>query len=328
MNDLPRRIAILGGTGFVGRSLCERLVRASDGGGNVQLVVPTRRAMHANSVRFLPGVDVRVTDLHDDTALVRLLAGCDAVVNLVAILHGNQQEFEQVHVALPQRLARTCKAVGAARVVHVSALGLGPAGSAEPSRYLRSKAAGEAALRAAGLELTLLRPSVIFGAEDRFLNLFVQLQSVFPVVPLAGADARFQPVWVEDVAEAIVRCLQRRSTIGQTIECAGPEVFTLAELVRAAGRWSGHPRPVWALPRTLGRLQALAMECLPGVPLMSRDNLDSMTVPNVAGGVLPGLDSLGIAPAALATVAPGYLGRTDGRRRLDTLRAVARRGAS
>lgn len=325
MIALPQRIAVLGGTGFVGRSLCERLVRAGAGGA-VEIVVPTRRAMHANAVRFLPGVDVRVADIHDDTALLRVLASCDAVVNLVAILHGSEREFEQVHVALPQRLARTCTSLGLKRVVHVSALGIGPPGANEPSRYLRSKAAGEAALRAAPeLALTLLRPSVMFGADDRFMNLFARLQALFPVMPLAGAHARFQPVWVEDVAEAIVRCLQRPDTIGQTLECAGPEIFTLADLVRAAGRWSGHPRPVIALPRPLGRLQALAMECLPGPPLMSRDNLDSMSVPNVASGVLPGLDTLGIAPAALATVAPGALGRLDGRRRLDTLRAVARR---
>ena len=326
MSALPRRIAVLGGTGFVGRSLCEHLVRASRGGSDVQIVVPTRRAMHANAVRFLPSVEVRPLDVHSDTALLRVLSGCDAVVNLVAILHGSEREFEQVHVALPQRLARTCAAVGLRRVVHVSALGLGPAGSAEPSRYLRSKAAGEAALRAApDLDLTLLRPSVMFGAGDRFLNLFARLQAVFPVLPLAGAHARFQPVWVEDVAEAIVRCLQRPNTIGQTIECAGPEVLTLAVLVRAAGRWSGHPRPVLPLPDALGRLQALAMECLPGPPLMSRDNLDSMSVPNVAGGVLPGLDWLGIAPAAVGTIAPGYLGHSDGRQRFEPLRAAAGR---
>jgi uncharacterized protein YbjT (DUF2867 family) len=318
----PQRIAVLGGTGFVGRALCERLVRASDG---VTLVVPTRRAMHANAVRPLPGVDVRVADVHDDTALLRVLSGCDAVVNLVAILHGSAAQFDAAHEALPRRLARLCKSVGLRRVVHVSALGLGAPGAAEPSNYLRSKAAGEAALREAGLDLTLLRPSVMFGAEDRFLNLFAQLQALFPLVPLAGADARLQPVWVEDVAEAIVRCLREPRTIGQTIECAGPEVFTLAELVRLAGRWSGHERPIVPLPMALGRLQALAMEMLPGVPLMSRDNLDSMRAPNVAGGVLPGLAWLGIAPRALAAVAPGYLAHTDGRTRLDALRAAARR---
>jgi uncharacterized protein YbjT (DUF2867 family) len=324
---LPQRIAVLGGTGFLGRSLCERLVRASGGGGGLQIVVPTRRPAHGNGVRFLPGVEVREAHVqHDDTALLRVLSGCDAVVNLVAILHGGEREFTQVHVALPQRLARLAASVGLRRVIHVSALGVGPPGTAEPSRYLRSKAAGEAALRSAdGLALTLLRPSVMFGAEDRLLNLFARMQAALPIVPLAAAGARFQPVWVEDVAEAIVRCLQRPASVGQTIECAGPEVLTLADLVRAAGRWSGHPRPVLALPSALGRLQALAMECLPGPPLMSRDNLDSMSVPTVASGALPGLDWLDIAPAAVDTIAPTYLGRSSGRQRLEPLRASARR---
>jgi uncharacterized protein YbjT (DUF2867 family) len=322
----PRRVCVLGGTGFVGTSLCERLVRAGNGGGNVAVIVPTRRASHGNRVRFLPGVEPRLLDVHDDKALLRAIGDCDAVVNLVAILHGSAAEFERVHVALPQRLARLCHAVGAKRVVHVSALGVGqPSTGHEPSNYLRSKARGEAAWKASGLDVTLLRPSVMFGADDKFLNLFASLQSLFPLMPLAASDAKFQPVWVEDVAEAIVRCLQRPATIGQTIECAGPDVMTLGDIVRAAGRWSGHQRPVLPLPLGIGKLQALAMELLPGVPLMSRDNLDSAQVPNVATGTLPGLESLGIAPAALAAIAPGYLGRTDGRTKLDALRAVARR---
>jgi uncharacterized protein YbjT (DUF2867 family) len=314
------RIAVLGGSGFVGRALCERLVRRSPSG---VIVVPTRRAMHADSVRPLPTVDVRVADVHDDAALRNVLAGCDAVINLIAILHGSRAEFERVHVALPQRLAAACAAAGIRRVLHVSALGVG---QDAPSNYLRSKTAGEAALRAAPLELTVLRPSVMFGAQDRLLNMFAQLQAVAPVMPLAGGDARFQPVWVEDVAEALVRCLDTPATIGQTIECAGPEVLSLAELVRLAGRWSGHERPILPLPMAIGRLQALAMECLPGPPLMSRDNLDSMRAPNVASGTLPGLESLGIKPASLAQIAPGYLAHRDGRARLDALRAHARRG--
>lgn len=314
------RIAVLGGTGFLGRAVCERLVRRSAAGA---IVVPTRRAMHADRVRALPTVDVRVADVHNDAALRSVLAGCDAVVNLVAILHGSADAFEQVHVNLPRRLGAACAAAGIRRVLHVSALG---AGAAAPSHYLRSKTAGEVALRAAPLELTLLRPSVIFGAEDRFLNLFARLQAVAPLMPLAGAGARFQPVWVEDVADAIVRCIGTPVTVGQTIECTGPEVFTLAELVRLAGRWSGHERPILPLPDALGRLQAMCMEWLPGEPLMSRDNLDSMQLPNVASGKLPGLASLGIKPASLAQIAPGYLGHSDGRARLDALRAVARRG--
>ena len=313
------RIAVLGGTGYVGRSVCERLARRSSGGA---IVVPTRRPLHANNVRALPTVDVRVADVHDDTALARVLAGCDAVINLVAILHGSANDFEHVHVALPRRLASACQAAGIRRVVHVSALGV--SGDA-PSNYLRSKAAGEAALRAAALDLTLLRPSVIFGAQDRLLNLFARLQAVAPVIPLAGANARLQPVWVEDVAEAIVRCLDTPTTIGQTIECVGPDICTLAELVQMAGRWSGHDRPILPLPMALGRLQALLMEWLPGQPLMSRDNLASLRVANVASGKLPGLATLGVTPAALAQIAPGYLGRLDGRTALDALRAAARR---
>ena len=316
----PQRIAVLGGTGFVGRALCERLMRRSAG---AVIVVPTRRAMHADAVRALPTVDVRVADVHDDAALRGVLFGCDAVVNLVAILHGDAAAFERVHVALPRRIAAACAAAGIRRIVHVSALGVA---ENAPSNYLRSKAAGEAVLRAAGLDLSVLRPSVIFGAQDRFLNLFARLQSIAPLIPLAGAGAKFQPVWVEDVAQAIVRCLDRPATIGQTIECAGPEVFTLAELVRLAGRWSGHARPILPLPMALGRAQAVLMECLPGTPLMSRDNLDSMRVPNVARGALPGLESLGISPAPLAQIAPDYLGHRNRCADLDILCAAGRRG--
>ena len=314
-----QRIAVLGGSGFVGRAVCERLMRRSP---TCAIVVPTRRAMHADRVRALPTVEVRVADVHDDAALRRVLLGCDAVINLIAVLHGSAAVFEQVHVNLPMRLASACSALGIRRVVHVSALGVA---ADAPSNYLRSKAAGEGVLHAADLDLTVLRPSVIFGAEDRFLNLFARLQTVLPFMPLAGGDARLQPVWVADVAQSIAQCIDTPSTIGQTIECAGPEVFTLADLVRLAGRWSGHERMVLPLPLAVGHLQALLMECLPGEPLMSRDNLKSLQVPNVASGKLPSLASLGITVASLAQVAPGYLGPGDGRARLDALRERARR---
>jgi len=240
----------------------------------------------------------------------------------VAILHGSDAAFQRVHVELPRKLASACQAANVRRVVHVSALGVG-AGAAgqEPSRYLRSKAAGEAVLRAAGLDLTILRPSVIFGEHDRFMNLFATLQSVFPAVPLGGAQARFQPVWVQDVAAAIVKCLADATTIGQTYECAGPDVFTLRQIVQAAGRWSGHPRRVIGLPDSLARAQAHMMEWMPGEPLMSRDNIDSMRVPNVASGTLPGLAALGIVPAAMESVVPGYLAEGQGIARLDRWRA-------
>jgi len=191
-----------------------------------------------------------------------------------------------------------------------------------PSNYLRSKAEAEAILRAAPLQLSVLRPSVIFGAGDRFLNLFAALQSVFPVMPLAGVEARFQPVWVEDVSEAVLRCLERKDSIGMTYECAGPQVFSLGELVRLAGRLCGHARPLVPLPESLGQLQAAVMELMPGVPLMSRDNILSMRVPNVATGRLPGLDALGLQPSSLLAVAPSYLSPGQGVARFNRWRGL------
>jgi NADH dehydrogenase len=317
----PATILVLGGTGFVGQSVCEKLVERS-GGAAGRIVVPTRRVARARHVQLLPTVQVVEADVHDDAQLARLVVGCDAVINLVAILHGSQAQFQRVHVDLPRRLGQACRAAGVRRVVHVSALGVGPSA---PSRYLRSKTRGEAELAAAGLDLTVLRPSVIFGAQDKFLNLFAQLQAVAPFVPLAGASSRYQPVWVEDVAQAVVNCLDKPQSIGQTIECVGPEQYTLQQLVELAGRLSGHPRRVIPLPGPLARLQALAMECLPGEPLMSRDNLDSMRTPNVATGDHPRLAVLDIRPASLSSIAPGYLAPGRGPARLNPLRARARR---
>jgi uncharacterized protein YbjT (DUF2867 family) len=299
-----KNVLILGGTGFIGRHVCEKLHRQG-----WAITLPTRRAIHAAPVQHLPRLTVVEADVHDAASLTRLLPGHDAVINLIAILHGDEAAFERAHVALPATLARACAASGVRRLVHVSALGVSLDG---PSRYQRSKARGEALLRAAGLDLTVLRPSVVFGAGDRFLNLFARLQAVFPIVPLAGAAARFQPVWVEDVASAVVACLRDRdlaaSSVGQTYECAGPEVMTLADLVRIAGRCGSHQRPVLPLPNALGRLQARVMELVPGEPLMSRDNLDAMSVDNVATGQCPGLSALGIRPSSVRAIAPTYLG--------------------
>lgn len=305
-----KRVLLLGGSGFVGRHVCEKLARLQ-----WPMTVLTRRAANASAVQHLPRLTVLEADVHDEAALRRLLPGHDAVVNLVAILHGSEAAFDQTHAALPTSLARACLASGVKRVVHISALGASDSG---PSRYLRSKARGEAALQAGaalGLQLTVLRPSVIFGADDRFLNLFAALQKVFPVMPLASAKALFQPVWVEDVAQAVVNCLREPRTQGQTYELCGPTVYTLKELVQLAGRAAGirhgRGRPVISLPPALGRLQALLMELAPGQPLMSRDNLDSMSVDNVASGRLPGLEALGITPGALAAIAPAYLAQRD-----------------
>jgi uncharacterized protein YbjT (DUF2867 family) len=284
---------VLGGTGFVGRHVCERLSWLGH-----TVTVPTRRVASARSVQMIPGVNVVKADVHDDASLQRLVQGQDAVINLVAILHGSADAFDQVHVQLPQRLAQACAQAHVTRLVHVSALGADPHG---PSAYQRSKGRGEQALWAAAkahpLALTMLRPSVIFGKDDQFINLFAKLQRVFPFMPLAGAHTRFQPVWVQDVAQAIVHALTHTETAGETYELCGPDVFTLRELVEVAGRWNRTPRPVMPLPHAVGWAQALMMELLPGPTLMSRDNLASMKVDNVASGHLPGLRSLGVKEA-------------------------------
>ena len=314
-------ILILGGSGFVGSVLCEKLVRRH-GGGSLLVTVPTRRRVNARHLQILPTIEVVQADVHDDGELTRLVAGRDAVINLVAILHGKEADFRRVHVDLPRRVAQACVAASVPRLVHISALG---AAAGAPSNYLRSKAAGEAALREAASQATLMRPSVMFGAGDRFMNLFAWLQAFTPIMPLACADARFQPVWVNDVAAAVVRGIDDPATAGQTFECAGPRVFTLAELVRLAGRWSGRERPIVPLPESIGRLQAWSMEWLPGEPMLSRDNLRSMQVPNVASGELPGLAALGITAADIEAVMPALLTRGGEAERLNRWRAAVHR---
>jgi len=334
-----KKILVLGGTGFVGAHVCEKLV--SEGW---QVTVPTRRRNNARDVMPLPGLTVLELDVHDEAALTRAVAGHDAVVNLVAILHGSAAAFEKVHVALPQKLARACLTAGIGQVVHISALGANAsAPQAAPSMYLRSKSQGEVVLMQAaqgsgagasaqaGFDLTVLRPSVIFGAGDKFLNLFAKLQTVLPVMPLAGADARFQPVWVQDVASAVVCCLRLPGGLNlpqlRVLELCGPQVYTLKELVQLSAQLSGvrggRGRPVIALPMWMGRLQAGLMSLKPGEPLMSADNLDSMQVDNVATGKLPGLVDLGITPAALEPIARDYLTQSQPQYGLPGLRLRA-----
>ncbi len=304
-----KKILILGGTGFVGRHVCEKLDPLQ-----WHVTVPTRRPDKAQHLLLHPLLDVVVMDVHNEAALTQLMAGHDVVLSLVAQLHGNEASFNRLHVELPQKIAHACRATGVNRLIHISALGAdNQHPDAAPSIYLRSKGRGEAVLKQAQhLALTLLRPSVMFGAEDKFLNRFAQLQRLFPLIPLAGADTRFQPVWVEDVAQAVLHCLLDNSSVGQTYELCGPDVLTLKQLVQLAGRLSGirggKGRPVISLPRALGKIQAGLLELAPGEPLMSRDNLDSMQIDNVASGKLPGLAALGIQAGSVSGIAPNYLG--------------------
>jgi NADH dehydrogenase len=288
------RVLVLGGTGFIGRAFAWRCAAH---GLSLKLTVVTRALTRGAELRPLSNVELVQGNVHDPAALARWVAGADLVVNLVAILHGRAQQFERVHVELPRQLGRICQEAGVGHIVHVSALG---ADAQAPSLYLRSKAAGEEALRAAGVPLTVLRPSIVFGDEDRFLNLFARMQRLLPLVPLASAHARMQPVWVRDVAQALWVCAMRGVSAAGIYEAVGPEVHTLGELVRLAGRRIGRARPHGALPSALGWALAWLLEHAPGPTLMSRDNLRSLQVDSVASGREPTLQALGIEPASIA----------------------------
>jgi uncharacterized protein YbjT (DUF2867 family) len=267
-------VLVLGGSGFIGRYIVNQLV-----GQGCRVLVPARRRDKAKHLILLPTCDVVEADIHDDVTLARLVAGQHAVVNLVGILHGTAQDFERVHTRLAQRVVAACESAGVDRLLHMSALGADENG---PSEYQRSKGRAEALVRASRLQWTVFRPSVVFGVEDRFLNLFARMARWFPVLPVGGADAKFQPVWVEDVATAFVHALDNEATYRKAYELAGPQIYTLRELVVYAARTAGHPRPVIGLGDGLARLQARVLELLPGEPLLSRDNLDSLKRDNIA----------------------------------------------
>jgi len=317
-------ILVIGGTGFIGQRLIARL-----SGAHHRIVVPTRKLRHGRDLRLLPTVDIVETDVFNETALGRLIEAADAVVNLVGVLHSSPPpegqaygaEFARAHVDLPQMIASLC-ATHQKRLLHVSALGPDPARTQLPSGYLRSKAAGEKAIADSGLtDYTILRPSVVFGPGDSFLNLFARLQRFFPVMPLARGGAQLQTVFVGDLVTAMANVLDNPATFGKTYEVAGPEIFTLRELVKLAGTYAGHPRLVIDLPDSLGSLQALALEYAPGPTLMSRDNFDSLAKPNIATG--PMAPELGITPQSLTVIGPTYLRQSESK--FNDERARARR---
>ena len=305
------RILIIGGTGFIGRHLIARL-----SGGLHQMIVPTRLLARGSELQVFPTVTLVQTDIHDDAALDGLVRGCDVVVNLVGILHGNigkpyGSDFARAHVLLPQRIAQACRRQGVHRLLHVSALG---ADSQGDSMYQRSKGDGEAAIKhefqaASEGGWTIFRPSVLFGPDDKFTNMFATLARWLPVLPLAGAHVRMQPVYVGDVVEAMMSALGDTHTCGKTYELGGPQVYTLGEIARLCAAWSGHPRPVVPVPMGVGRIQARLFECMPGEPLMSRDNLDSLRRDNICVG--PIAPELRVVPTGLEAVAPRYLQRAS-----------------
>ena len=322
------RVLVVGGSGFIGRHVVSQL--AAHG---LRVRVPARRAERAAHLLVLPGVDVVQADINMPGELERLAPGCDAVVNLVGILHSRPAaanrpggehcgpDFYAAHVELPQRIVAACRAAGVKRLLHMSALG---ASRDAPSEYLRSKAMGEeAVLAAADLAVTVLRPSVVFGPEDAFLNMFALLAMLTPVLAIARPDARFQPVYVGDVARVILSSLASREShesFGRRYDLCGPRVYTLRALVEYVCSITGRRRLVIGLGERLSCLQAWVLEKLPG-SLMTRDNLRSMEIPSVCDCALP----FGIVATALESVAPLYLARAAPLERYDDMRHRARR---
>lgn len=306
-----QNILVLGGSGFIGSRLIAKLSAAGR-----RLQVVTRRYEDARHLILLPTVNLIEADINKPGVLPGLLGGVDAIVNLVGELHGGRGQpygpgFAQANVEIPRMLVDAARAAGVRRIVHLSAMGVNEADPAAlPSMYLRSKAAGEQVIRGAReIDWTIFRPSVVFGPEDRFTQLFARMARYLPIIPVARGDAQIQPVWVGDVARAIIAALDAPWAAGRCFELAGPEVTTLADVARAVCRWSGKRRVVWSLPDDIGRLQALALEYAPGPTLMTRDAFATLGLANVASGPLAA--ELGIEPVAMSAVAPDYLAGSD-----------------
>ena len=309
-----RTIGILGGTGFVGRTLANRLVR--DG---YRLRVLTRnREAHRADLTLLPGLDLVEATIHNPELLAQHLSGCDAVINLVGILNErgrNGAGFRAAHVELAHNLLTACREKAIQRVLQMSALNADIAG---PSHYLRTKGEAEDLLHGAGdLIVTSYRPSVIFGPGDSFFNRFASLLKFAPVFPLACANARFAPVFVEDVAEAMARTLRDPDWYGRRVQLCGPSVYTLEQLVRYTAECAGMRRAIVPLPDLLSRIQAALLDFLPFGAFMdkpfSTDNYLSAKADSVCTS--NDFEALGIHPTALEAVVPSYLSHTGTRAR-------------
>jgi NADH dehydrogenase len=297
-------ICVLGGTGFVGTELVTRLVYAGH-----WVRVATRNLAHADRLRVLDTAELRQANVHDPRVLSQLFADCAVVINLIGILNEHRRDtFEAVHAQLAAKVMTAARTTGVRRVLHMSSLG---AALHAPSRYLRSKAAAEAAVRAlphpeqAHPAVTVFRPSVIFGAGDSLTNRFAGLLRMSAgILPLARAGARFAPISVLDVAAAFMRALNRAASTGATYELCGPEVLTLEEIVRLTARVAGLPCHILRLPDALARVQGVVLGLLPGKPF-SLDNFRSLTLDSVCRE--DGCAALGIVPRPMLAELPRYL---------------------
>ena len=304
------QVCVLGGTGFIGREIVSRLAAAGHG-----VKVLTRNPAQHRELKVLPSVRFIRADVHDEARLEDAFEGCDVVINLVGILNetglgrGNGEQFRRVHTELPQKCVRACRAAGVRRYLHMS--GLKADSQRGPSHYLKSKGLAEDYIRehcAAGApEYVIFQPSVVFGPGDAFINNFAGILKITPgVLPLACADAKFAPVYVGDVADAFVACLERRDVAGRTFELCGPDVMTLGDIVRMTASFLGLKRFVLPLPRSVARVQAAVMDYVPGKPF-STDNFLSATLDSTCTS--DGLAALGLTRSSMRSVLPRYLSK-------------------
>jgi uncharacterized protein YbjT (DUF2867 family) len=301
-----RLFTIFGGTGFIGRYLVGRL---ADRGARVRVISRSPRT-HGHHLQPLGRVDqivVESADLDSEDSLRRAVAGTAGVVNLIGILHETgRQKFAEVQGALPGRIAGAAAAEGVARLVQISAIG---ADAASASAYARSKAEGERRVREAFPDATILRPSIVIGPEDGFFNRFASLARMLPALPLiGGGETRFQPVYVGDVAQAVVAALERDDCRGQIYELGGPQIYTFAELMRYMLRVVGRRRLLPTVPFGVAMALARFLELLPDPPL-TRDQVELLKIDNVASPEMPGLPALDITPTPIELIVPQYLSR-------------------
>lgn len=308
-----QKICVLGGTGFVGRHLATRL--ANQG---YSLRVLTRHPQRHREIEVLPGAELIGADIHDPKTLAEQFAGCDAVINLVGVLHEySNQSFRAVHAELPAKVVEACRAAGIKRLLHMSALHADAAKG--PSQYLFTKGEGErAVMQAKDLAVTCFKPSIIFAPDDDFFNKFAGLLKFNLVLPLACPNSRFAPVYVGDVAQAFEVALENDATIGQSYELCGPRVYTFKEIVEDIARMLGKKRLVVGLPDALAQLQAKIFGLLP-VKIFTMDNYLSLQVDSVCA--CNGLEALGITPHSVEGIMPAHFAEHP----YDTLRQAARR---
>lgn len=293
----PKRYVVLGGTGFIGSHLLAAL--AGDGH---RITVLSRNREQKRAINVLPNVRTISTDVYDRASLEKHVAGHDAVINLVGILNETGgATFTHTHVDLTATLIAACRQAGVRRIHLMSSLNAGN----RASKYLKTRGEAEAQVRNSGMYWTIYRASVVYGNGDSFVSRFLKLLRMGPVLPLAQPHAKFQPVYVRDVAGAIRRCLGDRASIGKIRELYGPDTLELITIVRMIRDAAGLRRMVLPLPNLLGHLQAIVAELIPGKPF-SRDNFHSLGVDSV--GTRDGFADLGITPRRFAAMLPVVLG--------------------